>query len=306
DYIKIYITWSGARHRDHRAPSWASTVSRRLPEANSKICSFPLCDRKHRWYKDGAEGVFTGHGADHLQSRPVSGGGTSNFHLFQTLTVSPEAERTARLSELKAMVRTSVRWPPMAVGLHRVVLQQQRHLQLAARTRQAVHPSKRRGRRRSPDDLVFEHLLHHRLPCLLCSIFLSSATQHAQGEQTETILLTGSSGGLHSLCSGVLPGDQEVLVSEEQSLCDDVFVSPQPVQTTLIDDVPHNHICVLQEEEEGEVIGAGDEPSSQSVVLYHCDCRLVAVEGDVALAIHQVEDSHGAVLVAHGDVDAIR
>lgn len=26
--------------------------------------------------------------------------------------MSPEAERTARLSELKASVRTSVRWPP--------------------------------------------------------------------------------------------------------------------------------------------------------------------------------------------------
>lgn len=33
-------------------------------------------------------------------------------YLFQTLTVSPEAERTARLSELKASVRTSVRCPP--------------------------------------------------------------------------------------------------------------------------------------------------------------------------------------------------
>lgn len=36
------FTWSGARQRDHRAPSWASNVSRRLPEASSKICSFPL------------------------------------------------------------------------------------------------------------------------------------------------------------------------------------------------------------------------------------------------------------------------
>lgn len=56
------------------------------------------------------------------------------------------------------------------------------------------------------------------------------------------------------LFTGVLPGDQEVLVFEEQSLCDDVFMSPQPVQTALIDDVPHDHIRVLQEEEvmEGE------------------------------------------------------
>ena len=47
-----------------------------------------------------------------------------------------------------------------------------------------------------------------------------------------------------------LPGDQEVLVSEKQSLCDDVFMTSQSVQTTLIDDVPHDHICVLKEEEE--------------------------------------------------------
>lgn len=60
-----------------------------------------------------------------------------------------------------------------------------------------------------------------------------------------------------------------------------------------------SHICATH-------LGAGDEPSSQSVVLYRCDCRLVAVEGDVALAVHQAEDSHSAVLVAHGDVDAIR
>lgn len=39
-------TWSGARHSDHKAPLWASTVSRRLPDANSKICSFPLWQEK--------------------------------------------------------------------------------------------------------------------------------------------------------------------------------------------------------------------------------------------------------------------
>ncbi len=32
-------------------------------------------------------------------------------HLFHTLTLSPEAERMAMLSELKASVLTSVRWP---------------------------------------------------------------------------------------------------------------------------------------------------------------------------------------------------
>lgn len=35
-------TWSGARQRDQRAPWWASSISRRLPEANSKICSLPF------------------------------------------------------------------------------------------------------------------------------------------------------------------------------------------------------------------------------------------------------------------------
>lgn len=43
---KSGFTWSGARHRDHRAPSWASTVSRRVPDASSKICSFPLWQGK--------------------------------------------------------------------------------------------------------------------------------------------------------------------------------------------------------------------------------------------------------------------
>lgn len=35
------------------------------------------------------------------------------------------------------------------------------------------------------------------------------------------------------------------------------------------------------------------------------DSRLVAVEGDVALAIQQAEYPHTAILVTHGDVDAI-
>lgn len=43
----------------------------------------------------------------------------------------------------------------------------------------------------------------------------------------------------------VLPRDQEVLFFEEQGLCDDIFVASQSVQPTLIDDVPHDHICVL-------------------------------------------------------------
>lgn len=44
----------------------------------------------------------------------------------------------------------------------------------------------------------------------------------------------------------VLPRDQEVLVFEEQGLRDDVFVASEPVQPTLIDDVPHDHVCVLK------------------------------------------------------------
>lgn len=39
------VTWSGERDRDHRAPSWASTVSSSAPEAKSYSCSFPVCGR---------------------------------------------------------------------------------------------------------------------------------------------------------------------------------------------------------------------------------------------------------------------
>lgn len=43
-----------------------------------------------------------------------------------------------------------------------------------------------------------------------------------------------------------LPGDQKVLVSEEQGLGDEVFVASQPVQPTFVDDVPHDYVCVLK------------------------------------------------------------
>lgn len=36
------------------------------------------------------------------------------------------------------------------------------------------------------------------------------------------------------------------------------------------------------------------------------DSGLVAVEGDVALAVQQAEYPHAAILVTHGDVDAVR
>lgn len=52
----------------------------------------------------------------------------------------------------------------------------------------------------------------------------------------------------------LLPGDQEVLAFDEQGLCDDVFMTFQPVQTALIDDVPHDHICVLKEEEKVNIM----------------------------------------------------
>lgn len=51
------------------------------------------------------------------------------------------------------------------------------------------------------------------------------------------------------LLKGAAPGHQEVLVFEEQRLCDNVFVALQPVQSALIDDVPHNHVCVLRRED---------------------------------------------------------
>ena len=47
----------------------------------------------------------------------------------------------------------------------------------------------------------------------------------------------------------MLPRDQEVLIFEEQGLGDDIFMSSQSVQPTLIDDVPHDHICVLRRQE---------------------------------------------------------
>lgn len=43
-----------------------------------------------------------------------------------------------------------------------------------------------------------------------------------------------------------LPCNQQIFVLQEQNLCDCIFVSFESVQTALIDDIPHNHICVLQ------------------------------------------------------------
>jgi len=46
------------------------------------------------------------------------------------------------------------------------------------------------------------------------------------------------------LTDGV-PGYNHISIFEEHSLSDETFVSFQSVQSTLIDNVPHNHICVL-------------------------------------------------------------
>lgn len=175
----VWSTWSGARHRDHRDPLWASTVSRRLPEASSKICSFPLCrggkqqsvstPRPHGGHVVGgaptylgpqddlpvsgheqrAQGVLARHGADHLQRGPVpdlrrvAGGGehgevvgaeAQRAHVG-AVAGEREARRLVGVGGAGARARGL-----QAVGLQRVVLQEQRHLQLAARARQAVHP----------------------------------------------------------------------------------------------------------------------------------------------------------------------
>lgn len=52
-------------------------------------------------------------------------------------------------------------------------------------------------------------------------------------------------------------------------------------------------------------LGTRDEPSSELVIAYDADGRLVAIERDVALSIQQAKDSHSAIFVSHSDVDAI-
>lgn len=49
-----------------------------------------------------------------------------------------------------------------------------------------------------------------------------------------------------SVIRSTVPGNQEVLVFEEQRLGDDILVALQPVQPALIDDVPHDHVRVLR------------------------------------------------------------
>lgn len=102
-------------------------------------------------------------------------------------------------------------------------------------------------------------------------------------------------------------------------------MAPQPVQSTFVDDVPHDNVGVLKQRrfsderdlsqkkktpsENQEIfpthLGPGDQPSSQLIVAHDADGRLVAVEGNVALAVQQAEYPHRAVLVAHRNADAI-
>lgn len=45
------------------------------------------------------------------------------------------------------------------------------------------------------------------------------------------------------------PGDQQVLLLQEKDLSDSILVSFQPVQAALIDNIPHDDICILEQTE---------------------------------------------------------
>lgn len=60
-----------------------------------------------------------------------------------------------------------------------------------------------------------------------------------------TTQLTASEQGRYQF-EAQLPRHQEVLVFEEQGLCDEVFMAFQPVQSTFVDDVPHDNVGVLK------------------------------------------------------------
>lgn len=139
-----------------------------------------------------------------------------------------------------------------------------------------------------------------------------------------TTQLTASEQGRYEF-EAQLPRDQEVLVFEEQGLCDEAFVASQPVQSTFVDDVPHDNVGVLKRRrflyecdqichkknpsENPEIfpthLGACDQPSSKLIVAYDADGRLVAIEGNVALAVQEAEYPHRAVLVTYRNTDAI-
>ena len=60
----------------------------------------------------GGGGILLDRHSVTLQNRPEGKLGLRQFPPFQTFIGSPGAGGVARLSELKASVRTSVRWPP--------------------------------------------------------------------------------------------------------------------------------------------------------------------------------------------------
>lgn len=97
-------------------------------------------------------------------------------------------------------------------------------------------------------------MAHHGVKAVLCVQIpplhkVVLRTRNSKGERQEVKMMWSliNFNHLFLLQRHALPGDQEILVFDEQGLCDDVFVSSKSVQTTLVDDVPHNHICVLQE-----------------------------------------------------------
>lgn len=122
-------------------------------------------------HEQRAEGVFTRHGADHLQGRPETGGdppvrpppprarrsrrGASPVPDFDGVSGGGQDGQVVRAEGQRPHVRPMAAERQagrfvaggrrarglQAVGLDGVVLQQQRHLQLAARTRQALRPS---------------------------------------------------------------------------------------------------------------------------------------------------------------------
>lgn len=125
-------------------------------------------------HKHGAEGVFAGHGANHLQGRPETPGdvgcgqSAAGWHRliesqlrrpFPSPRPVPDLDRVPGGRQDGQVVRAEGQRADVgavaaqreasrlagvgrldAEGLHGVVLQQQRHLQLAAGTGQTLHP----------------------------------------------------------------------------------------------------------------------------------------------------------------------
>lgn len=71
------------------------------------------------------------------------------------------------------------------------------------------------------------------------------------------------------------PGDQQVLLLQEKDLSDSILVSFQPVQTALVDDIPHNDICILEQREclQGTSICLC-KMSTSSMILFIRECSV--------------------------------